>query len=134
MFVRDLDTGVIERVSVWTDGRQGELALHEQASQERYLNQGSVSLSADGSVVGFSTYYRLHEDDPVRATSVDPVHLWWTGYSTDEIDAYIHDRRTGTTIMARRDHDGRLVGGMYPSFDAHVSADGTKVLVLTAAP
>ncbi len=79
IFVRDLESGVTERVSVASDGTQG--------------NYGSVSseISADGRYVAFTSY----------ATTLVPNDV--NGYTPD---IFVHDRLTGATTLVSVASDG----------------------------
>ncbi|MFE6945466.1 TolB family protein [Streptomyces chartreusis] len=82
VFVRDLRTGAVERVSVASDGTQAD---------QRSTVQG---ISADGRYVLFRSNARnlVHWDTPPADAGAD--------------DIYLHDRRTGTTKRISVAFDG----------------------------
>ena len=100
IFVRDRATGRIERVSVRTNGAQG--------NQDSGL-QG-IGMSADGRYVAFeSSSTNLVPDDTNRKQ-----------------DVFVHDRRTGRTERVSLGRSGRQANGnsFYPS----ISGDGRYVV------
>lgn len=104
VFVRDLRTGCIGRVSL-PDGGQGEADGPSSCA----------SLSADGRWVAFqSRAGNLVADDTNRVS-----------------DVFVHDRRTGATIRVSRGHDGAEADG--PSLRPVISGDGRFVTFLSAA-
>src|SRR5437660_5099931 len=97
VFVHDRQTGTTERVSVASDGTQGNAA------------SAGFALSADGRFVAFhSTATNLVAGDTNGAT-----------------DVFVHDRQTGTTERVSVDSDGTQGNG--PSAGAALSADGGLV-------
>src|SRR5438445_547368 len=97
VFVHDRQTGITERVSVASDGTQGNNASSYPA------------LSADGRFVAFhSTATNLVAGDTNGAT-----------------DVFVHDRQTGTTERVSVASDGTQGNG--PSAGAALSADGGLV-------
>src|SRR5690606_7881643 len=97
VFVHDRQTGVTERVSVASDGAQGN------------ANTSEASLSADGRYVAFQSI----------ATNLVP------GDTNGATDVFVHDRQTGTTQRVSVAGDGTPGNGN--SFSASVSADGRYV-------
>ncbi len=96
-FVHDRQTGVTERVSVATNGTEGN------GASGRY----GVSVSADGRFVAFDSY----------ATN-------FVANDTDMmIDVFVHDRLTGSTVCVSADASGAPAGGQNPA----ISADGRFV-------
>src|SRR5207244_1030496 len=97
VFVHDRQTGTTERVSVASDGTEGNAA------------SAGAALSADGRFVAFhSTATNLVAGDTNGAT-----------------DVFVHDRQTGTTERVSVDSDGTQGNG--PSAGAALSADGGLV-------
>ncbi|MCK6447081.1 MAG: hypothetical protein L6Q99_11885 [Planctomycetes bacterium] len=98
-FVRDLATGVIERVSVATGGAQA---------------QGSslvAGISDDGSVIAF----------------VSSAGNLWPQDANVTYDAYVHDRTNGTTELASRTPSGAAsMTGL--AWNAAISGDGSTVV------
>jgi Tol biopolymer transport system component len=97
LFVHDRVTGKTERVSVSSDGVQGN----------RFSE--SPALSANGRFVAFYS----------AATNLVP------GDTNDANDAFVHDRKTGKTIRVSISSGG--VQANENSFDATLSADGQAV-------
>jgi Tol biopolymer transport system component len=93
VFVRDLETGTTELVSVGSDGRQGDGSFI-----------GDASLSADGRYVAFQTPGSLAGGD------------WSFNY-----DVYVRDRLTATTTWAS-DAGGFSQGAYDPMMSADGSA------------
>jgi uncharacterized membrane protein len=103
IFVHDLRTGETARVSVATDGTQGD--------RESY----NLALSANGQVVAFrSDASTLVADDTNGVT-----------------DVFVHDRRTGETERVSVASDGTQADGR--SSTVAVSADGRVVAFLSDA-
>jgi Tol biopolymer transport system component len=103
IFVHDLQTGATTRVSVATGGAQGDDGVY-----------GS-SLSADGRYVAFGGYATNLVANDTNA----------------QIDAFVHDRLTGTTTRVSVDSGG-LQGNGY-SFYPVLSADGRVLSFLSSA-
>jgi extracellular elastinolytic metalloproteinase len=97
VFVHDRLTGVTERVSVASDGTQGN------------ANTSEASLSADGRYVAFQS----------AASNLVP------GDTNGATDVFVHDRLTGVTERVSVASDG--APGDANSFSASVSADGRYV-------
>ena len=112
-FATDLVPGDTNRVSdVFVhDRRTGETTRVSVDSRGRQANGGSSapSLSADGRFVGFGSY---------GSNLVD-------GDTNQEIDVFVHDRRTGETTRVSVDSRGRQANGS--SGIAALSADGRWV-------
>lgn len=103
VFVRDLDTATTTRVSIATDGSQGD----DQAQQ--------VSISADGRVVAFQS----------KATNL-------VGGDTNKFeDIFVHDRTTAATTRVSLALGGAEANNF--SFWPVVSGDGTHVAFASAA-
>ena len=103
VFVKDLCTGAIERVSVHSSGSQGDGA------------STSPSISADGLIVAFSS----------NATNLVP------GDTNAKSDVFVHDRTTGTTTRVSVSSTGTQADGACTA--AAISADGRFVAFLSAA-
>jgi Tol biopolymer transport system component len=103
MFVHDRQTGATERVSVRSNGTQ--------ANDSSY----SPSISADGRYVAFSS----------DASNLVPGD---TGYHRD---AFVHDRKTGTTFRVSVSSTG--VQGNHASGTRSISADGRYVAFVSYA-
>lgn len=97
IFVHDLTTGQTTRVSVASDGTEGNSSAY------------SPSISADGQYVAFSS----------DASNLVPGDTNGTG------DIFIHDRITGQTIRASIASDGSQANNI--STDPSISADGRYV-------
>ena len=97
VFVHDRQTGTTTRVSVTTDGVQGN------GSSE------SPAISADGRFISFTSY----ADNLVSGDT--------NGFE----DVFVHDRQTGTTTRVSVTTDG--MQGNYHSFSSAISADGRFV-------
>jgi Tol biopolymer transport system component len=87
-FVRDLQLGTTERVSVSTTGRQGDAEVD------------TVLISGDGRFVVFSS----------RATTLDPRA------PRGLMSIYLHDRRTGSTRVLALGNRGRPDGDSHASW------------------
>ncbi len=83
VYVRDIVTGVVERVSVASDGTTGDATI--QAASRM-----NVSLSFDGGIVGFGT-------------STDGLA---PGERVGEFDLFVRDRVSATTVLANADAAG----------------------------
>lgn len=103
VFVRNRVSGTTERVSMRTDGRQGNGDSFDPA------------LSADGRFVAFSS----------DASNLVP------GDTNDTTDIFVHDRRTGTTELVSRGPGGR--SGNAHSNESSISADGRFIAFTSAA-
>jgi Tol biopolymer transport system component len=97
VFVHDRQTGVTERVSVNSRGRQGNDWSH------------SSSISADGRYVAFASW----------ANNLAP------GDTNRTNDVFVHDRQTGMTDRGSVNSSG--VGGNSYSLHPSISADGRYV-------
>jgi Tol biopolymer transport system component len=89
-FVHDLKTGRTERVSVSSSGRQATGCLDDQCLAEEGSAGGSISF--DGRLVAFTAGGSLAPGD--RDDEGGTNH-----------DVFIHDRRSGQTILAAYRHD-----------------------------
>jgi Tol biopolymer transport system component len=103
VFVHDRDTGVTTRVSVHSDGTQGD------------SGSGTPSISGDGRYVAFES---------TATTLVD-------GDDNDSWDCFVHDRDTGITTRVSVHSDGTQ--GDRTSWWAAISADGRYVAFDSAA-
>jgi uncharacterized repeat protein (TIGR01451 family) len=101
VFVRDRLTGTTERVSVRSNGREGEFGF---ASVVRV----GQAISADGRYVTFSSSAELAAGDN------DPLH---------DTDVFVHDRLTGETTRVSVASDGTEASGA----GASISADGRYI-------
>jgi TolB protein len=106
VFVRDRTTGTTERVSVDSVGTEGN--DHSSCVWKQ-------SLSSDGMVV---TFFSL-------ATNLV------SGDTNGAHDVFVHDRSTGTTVLASVDSNGNLGNGM--SRYGVISADGKVVAFVSDA-
>ena len=103
VFVRDRQTGLIERVSVDSSGAQAGL-----------FGQSSVpAISADGRYVAFGSL--------ARDLVPDNSGVYSAG------DVFVHDRQTGITEIVSVDSNGMRVSQPGGSFQASISADGQFV-------
>ena len=98
VFVHDRQTGQTTRVSVASDGAQGN-----------GITQSEPSISADGRHVAFESY----------ASNLVP------GDTNDAYDVFVHDRQTGQTTRVSVASDGAQANEW--SFGAEISADGRYV-------
>ena len=97
IFVHDRQTGQTTRVSVDSQGRQGN------------RNAGAPTISADGRFVAFSS-------DSSNLVSDD---------SNDKIDIFVHDRQTGETTRVSVDSSGKQSAD--GSYHPDISGDGRTV-------
>jgi Tol biopolymer transport system component len=110
IFVHDRRTGETERVSVATDGTQGD---------DDSLN---VALSADGRVVAFAS----------EASTLSEASTGVSGDTNGVADIFVHDLRTGETTRVSVATDGTEANGR--SLGPPVlSADGRVVAFLSEA-
>ena len=103
VFVLDLVTGAIERISVSTQERQGNEA------------SGEAAISADGRYVAFTS----------SATNLAPED---TNAATD---IFLRDRATGRTVRVSVRNNGAQARG--PSFGPSLSADGLDIAFRSSA-
>jgi Tol biopolymer transport system component len=109
VFVRDLTTGVTERVSVDSSGGQGNGDSGYFLDSEGFGTFIAPSLSSDGRFVAFASF----------ATNLV------AGDTNGAIDIFVHDRVTGTTERVSVDSSG--VQGDDDSDQPRLSADGNVV-------
>lgn len=113
IFVHDLETGVTERVSVTSDGRQAELVANESGTWT-YGNSFGPSISDDGRHVAFwSEAATLTPDD-----------------TNEKHDVFVHDRLTGITERVSVAEDGSDLGKHANS--PVISGDGRHVVFQVA--
>ena len=103
VFVRDRVNGITERVSVASDGTEGDGQSHD------------ASISPDGRYVAFKSV----------ATNLVP------GDTNGVEDVFVHDRLAGTTERASVASDGHQPDG--PSSEPSLSADGRFVVFTSSA-
>ena len=103
VFVHDQETGLTTRVSVASDGTQGN------------GGSGVPSISADGRYVAFSSY----------ATNLV------AGDTNGYYDIFVHDRQTGVTTLASVASNG--MQGNSDSLYLSISGDGQRVAFLSVA-
>ena len=101
VFVRDLVTGQTSRVSVASDGTQGN------------ADSEDVTMSADGRVVAFQS----------RASNLV------AGDANGSLDVFVHDRATGLTSRISVPSNGTQDGGVWSIGLPSLSADGRFVAV-----
>jgi Tol biopolymer transport system component len=99
VFVLDRDTGVTERVSVDSTGAEGN------------NDSTGPSISADGRFVAFTS-----DADNLVA-----------GDTNFDIDVFVHDRTTHTTVRVSVSTDGTETGFELGSLNASITADGQVV-------
>jgi Tol biopolymer transport system component len=123
VFVRDLVSHTTERVSIATNG----LEPPNVASAPPFIpNPGDgISLSADGSIVAFTSRAPLVADDTNSCVGV-PATL-----TIGCADIYVRNRTTGITERVSVASDGTQ--GNSDSFDPHISADGRYVVFTSSA-
>jgi parallel beta-helix repeat protein len=115
VFVHDRQTGDTTRVSVSSDGSQGDA--------ESY----SPSISADGRRVAFYSYAsNLVEGDTNDFCNVD-----YDGYDDNCPDVFIHDLETEKTIRASVSSEG--IEGNSWSWWASISSNGSCVAFVSSA-
>lgn len=102
VFVHDLETGQTSRVSVASDGSEGNSSSGE-------LGADSLAISADGRWVCFVS----------RSSNLV------AGDTNGRDDLFVHDRQTGQTTRVSRASDGSQANG--DSFYPTLSADGRFV-------
>lgn len=105
LFVRDRQTGLIDRVSVATSGAQAD------------SYSGGTAISDDGRFVAFET-------DATTLVSLPPSALGVT-------HIYVRDRLNGTTVLADQSSTGAVAN--YFSRYAQISNDGRYVLFRSKA-
>jgi Tol biopolymer transport system component len=98
VFVRDLRTETTARVSVATDGTQGDGWSAEP------------SISADGRTIAFAS----------EASTLTP------GDTNGDYDVFVHDAVTGATTLISHAYDGSAAGFGF-SYSPDISDDGTHV-------
>jgi Tol biopolymer transport system component len=103
VFVRDRLLGTIERVSITSDGMEANGPSH------------FALITPDGRFVAFRS----------EATNLVP------GDTNGLVDAFVHDRATGTTERVSVASDGTQVDAVVET--VHISADGRLVFVSTRA-
>ena len=103
VFIRDLDTGMVERVSIASDGTQGN------------GTSNSPVVSADGRLVAFGSY---------ASTLVE-------GDTNNAYEIFVHDRETGTTERVALASDGNQ--GNLDSWHPSISADGRFITFVSFA-
>jgi subtilisin family serine protease/Tol biopolymer transport system component len=107
VFVHDRETGVTERVSVASDGTEG--------------NAGSTStppvISADGRYVAFASNASNLVPDDTNSTQ----------------DVFVHDRETGTTERVSVASDGTQTPQFFSSSNPAISGDGRLVAFQSSA-
>lgn len=109
IFVRDLDSGLIERISLSSDGRQGTANVPDQ--DNRWFSM--VNLSGEGHFVTFA--FGENDLDGRPLSSCNAVS---SGLCTS---IYLHDRESGKTHHIASPHTERYL------YNPAVSADGRFV-------
>ncbi|HYN89824.1 MAG TPA: hypothetical protein VER55_14925 [Ardenticatenaceae bacterium] len=106
VFVHDTQTGMTTRISVASDGSEGDrISTHP-------------SISAEGRFVSFSSQAtNLASDNPHRCGDVVPTQPCF--------DVFVHDRWTGTTHLVSAASDG--TPGDRRSGGSSISADGRSI-------
>lgn len=109
VFVRDVQAGTTERVSVSSTGGQGD---GDSGVEHASTNGRPVAISADGRYVAFTSF----------ASNLSP------GDANGVEDVFVHDRLTGATERASAggtaSHDPSLSGdGRYVAFDTGADVD-----------
>lgn len=99
IFIQDRQAGVINRVSVATDGTQGNKE-----------SRGPASISSDGRYVAFES----------SATNLV------AGDTNGSMDVFVHDRQTGITTRVSVSSDGEQANTGC-SLNANISADGRYI-------
>ncbi len=106
VYVKNLTTGELTLASITQNGTKAD------------QDSGQVSLSADGSVVAFTTY----------ADNLDPVDH----QTLRDDDVYVKNLLTGALVLASSNADGRHAGDS-SSNSPSITADGTKVVFTSGA-
>ncbi|QJD30972.1 TolB-like translocation protein [Methylococcus geothermalis] len=104
IFLRDLETGIAERVSIRTDGGQAD------------GDSDYASVTADGRCVAFQS----------KATNLVPDD------GNGEEDVFVHDRQTRKTLRISMTGKGKEARGA--GFFPVISADGSAVVFTSDAP
>ncbi|HEX6335740.1 MAG TPA: S8 family serine peptidase [Jiangellaceae bacterium] len=107
VFVHDRETGETERVSVASDGSEGDAGT----------SSSPPAISADGRYVAFAGY----------ATNLVP------GDTNSTQDVFVHDRHTGTTERVSVAGDGTETPRFYSSSNPTISAGGRYVAFQSSA-
>lgn len=114
IFVHEIDTGVTERVSVRSDGREvfgaDDIECGKDAICRSDIGNHTPSVSRDGRLVYFSS----------GASQISDLD---DDESTNESELYVHDRSTGSTVLVSRHRDGSVLNSTnwYPGM---ISSDG----------
>jgi hypothetical protein len=121
LFIRNLGTGAVERITVANDGSErsgayGRYLLGPLAGSSSTLN---VSLSHTGRVVAFATTSAFMVSDNHTCTH--------EGTQEPCVDVYIRDLNMGQTAL------GSLIPGNNDSYDPQVSADGRFIVFTSLA-
>ena len=115
VFVRDMIEHVTVRVSVSSKGTQGNGPSGSAPDNGRSLGRGIPAISADGRYVAFeSSASNLAPDD-----------------SNGQADVFIHDLKTGDTVLVSVADDGRSANDA--SHHPSISADGRIVAFYSEA-
>ena len=125
IFVRDRETGTTERVSIRTDGAEGD-----GSSQH-------PSISGDGRFVAFDSWAQnLVPGDGDRCTYLPTGGPLAAGTTCGDADVFVHDRQTETTDRISVTSDGRS-GRAGPrggnSWAAAITDDGRQVAFFSSA-
>ncbi len=115
IFVRDRSTGRTERVSVASDGHQGEVNALLPTLCPRDEGAEAPAISADGRYVAFHSCF----------ANLVPLGPTWLGDTNAMADVFVHDRRTRETTRVSVSSKG--VQGDFGSWFPTLSADGRFV-------
>jgi Tol biopolymer transport system component len=94
VFVHDMETGRTSVVSVSSSG--------ELANGATFYDDGGISISPNGRMVGFVSYATNLVENDVN----------------NRVDAFVHDRRTGTTVRVGRESISIDVANTFAAFDS----------------
>lgn len=132
VFLRDTGTAETLRVSVTSDGKQYESFESEESASVYHASVGNPQISADGETIVFQgNANRLVEDD-INYNDDIFIHEVSTGVTervsvrSDGADAYGDD-----SVECGKDP---VCAGFSPTHTASISADGTLVYFISAAP
>ncbi len=112
VFVYEVATGVTQRVSVTSTGKQADYVIRNPTYQGSMV----ASISGDGRYISFRS-------DAINLTRSD---------TKEAMDIFIHDSQAGTTELVSVSTDGAAAAGN--SFAANISDDGNSVAFRSGSP
>ena len=120
VYVYEVATGRIQRISVTSDGKQTHDPNYE--GREHGLLQRSVNLSANGRFAVFDS----------SAPDLAPSAVGSTRHPPETTRVFMHDILTGATVLVSVSSTGEPLGG--DSHMPYISADGSAVAFMNATP